>query len=436
MNKRLISLMAAALALLSASGQVWFTDYGEHAPIEVTPESSSSSLKKIFVVYDTKGVTMNYASPTGKRSKWSTFDSYPDTLQVQWDGYKTMLKHVQPNTGYIIDDTYYCWVVDCSYYFLSLNDMFFVNDDPCGFLTLRVDGTAPKILYKNSVDGPLNQVLDREIKLSYNTLVWSDSLQRWKETPMVETFESLDDGIQIPQPLCNTMFTLSGDRFLEQWGIPEAIDSGEAFRTRAVSCHSTDGSDNENDSIQRDSAPVNIVFTGYPTDAVAWQIWEIARDIDFEEVIYSINQDVLDYTFYDTGTYYVRYSVANDDGSCKYSSDEIYTVTVSESELACPNIFSPGSTEGVNDIWKVHAKSLVEFHCWIFNRWGTLVCEFTDPDDGWDGTYHGRLVDPGVFYYVVTATGSDGVSYKKRGDITILHYKRGAGGASTGGSDY
>jgi hypothetical protein len=67
------------------------------------------------------------------------------------------------------------------------------------------------------------------------------------------------------------------------------------------------------------------------------------------------------------------------------------------------------------------------------------VREFTDPSSGWDGTYHGKLVDTGVYFYVVTATGSDGVKYKKRGDISILRYKKGAAGTSsdvTGGTGY
>jgi len=164
-------------------------------------------------------------------------------------------------------------------------------------------------------------------------------------------------------------------------------------------------------------------------------VWEFASDPEFENVTLQFNQDELDQTFTEAGTYYVRYRVANADGTCEYYG-ETYTVTVSESELVCPNIFSPGSTEGVNDIWKVSYKSLVEFHCWIFNRWGNLVCEFTDPGSGWDGTYHGRLVDTGVYYYVVTALGSDGVKYKKRGDITILRYKKGEGsGTGTGTID-
>jgi hypothetical protein len=34
---------------------------------------------------------------------------------------------------------------------------------------------------------------------------------------------------------------------------------------------------------------------------------------------------------------------------------------------------------------------------------------------------------------VITATGGDGVKYKRRGDITIMRYKRGAEGTSNGG---
>ena len=163
----------------------------------------------------------------------------------------------------------------------------------------------------------------------------------------------------------------------------------------------------------------------------------MATDEDFENVILQWNQDEVDYTFNEWGTYYMRYMVANADGSCEAYGDT-YTISVKESQLECPNVFSPGSTPGVNDVWKVTYKSLVEFHCWIFNRWGNLVYEYTDPGGGWDGTYHGKLVDTGVYYYVVTALGSDGEKYKRRGDITILRYKKGAAGTSgdgTGGGE-
>ena len=105
---------------------------------------------------------------------------------------------------------------------------------------------------------------------------------------------------------------------------------------------------------------------------------ENATDYEMENVILQFNQDELDYTFDDTGTFYVRYSVANAAGDCDYE-DKVYTIALSESELGIapkwdiPNIFTPYNKDGVNDVWKVPHKSIVEFHCWIYNRWGNQV---------------------------------------------------------------
>ncbi len=53
MNKRMISLMVAALALLSASGQVVFSNYGNYKPIEIRLSDNHTSLNRIYVLYDT-----------------------------------------------------------------------------------------------------------------------------------------------------------------------------------------------------------------------------------------------------------------------------------------------------------------------------------------------------------------------------------------------
>ena len=116
------------------------------------------------------------------------------------------------------------------------------------------------------------------------------------------------------------------------------------------------------------------------------------------------------------------------------SYSDTYTVNIGESELVCPNAFSPGSSEGVNDVWKVSYKSIIEFHCSIFNTWGNRIIELNDPGQGWDGKYKGKLVDPGVYYYVIRAKGSDGKTYKLSGDINIIRYhKRDLGGGTASG---
>lgn len=48
---------------------------------------------------------------------------------------------------------------------------------------------------------------------------------------------------------------------------------------------------------------------------------------------------------------------------------------------------------------------------------------FKDPAGGWDGRYKGKLVAPGVYYYVIKAKGADGKNYKRSGDINILRFK-------------
>lgn len=144
---------------------------------------------------------------------------------------------------------------------------------------------------------------------------------------------------------------------------------------------------------------------------------------EFTDIIVSETDPDFTYTFREAGNFFARFTAANADGSCLYVSDT-YNVSIGESRLSCPNAFSPGDSEGVNDEWKVSYRSLVEFECHIFNRWGVHLATLTDPSQGWDGRYKGRLVDPGAYYYVVKARGADGKSYNLGGDINIIRRKR------------
>lgn len=135
----------------------------------------------------------------------------------------------------------------------------------------------------------------------------------------------------------------------------------------------------------------------------------------------------MNYVFNKEGMFYVRFMASNAAGDCDYYSP-VYEVSIGDSDIKCPNAFSPGSSEGVNDIWKVSYKSIINFECHIFNRWGVQVSHFTDPSQGWDGKYKGKLVPAGVYYYVIKATGADGKEYNLRGDINIINYKQNLSG--------
>ena len=81
-------------------------------------------------------------------------------------------------------------------------------------------------------------------------------------------------------------------------------------------------------------------------------------------------------------------------------------VSISESDLRVPNVFTPNG-DGKNDEFRVAFRSLREYHIWIYNRWGKLVYESSDPAKGWDGMIGNRPASEGAYFYVIRALGTD-----------------------------
>lgn len=442
MNKRIIMLMAAVLALLSASGQVEFTggSLATYSPI-VAPESTNDF--KIYVIYDIQDVVMHYQSETGERPKVCSFESYPDEIDgVQWNGFETTLNRVREG-GYIINDTYRFWVVNYADHYLVINGLSINDESPCDLIKLDVDGRGDAITYKTY--GGNSHVLDRKIELKYNTLEFiNDSTNsRWEQVEVIDTFPSIYN-VSVAPPLCSTEFEMSGDYYLERWNIEKKkktvyFNNPQAVSCNAIAVHEYNGEYTliEHNAVMRGLAPYHIIFTGYPTDAATTYQWQIATDESFENIIETYDSDVMEKYFDDMTTFYIRFMVKSE--SCGEIYSETYIIAPSVSELGkgerglIPNVFTPNSTYNTNDIWKIPCKSLIEFHCWIFDRWGNLLYEYTDPEGGWDGKYHGKLVDTGVYYYVATGKGIDGVKHNRSGDINILRISDSAGAVNNNG---
>lgn len=84
-------------------------------------------------------------------------------------------------------------------------------------------------------------------------------------------------------------------------------------------------------------------------------------------------------------------------------SDWAYIVCVDEcTNYKLPEYFSPNN-DGYNDIFRPNDYSFVEsVDMKIYNRWGQLIFETTDPDINWDGKIKDTddLATPGIYYYV------------------------------------
>ena len=94
-------------------------------------------------------------------------------------------------------------------------------------------------------------------------------------------------------------------------------------------------------------------------------------------------------------------------------------IVMDESTLYVPNVFTPNG-DGVNDVFYTPSHNIEMYDLNIFNRWGQLLFNSTDPGKGWDGQFEGQLVADGVYIFILKARGTDNIDYNKTGHITVF----------------
>ena len=156
----------------------------------------------------------------------------------------------------------------------------------------------------------------------------------------------------------------------------------------------TDEGEEENSNMSG-NAPLVGRFQANPQNVGEYSAnYEWRFTIDGESTPYLTRyEENTEYTFTKAGTHniVVYATFINGNDTIAYTQeywDEIgpMRVTISESKLEMPNAFSPNG-DGINDIYKAKDgyQSIIEFHAYIFNRWGQKLYEWDDPAGGWDG---------------------------------------------------
>jgi hypothetical protein len=88
-----------------------------------------------------------------------------------------------------------------------------------------------------------------------------------------------------------------------------------------------------------------------------------------------------------------------------------------------PNAFS---IDGNNPVFRP-VMGYVDFNNYvfrIFNRWGEIVYETTDINEGWDGKKGSKIYEEGVYVWQIQFSDGSGADYEKRGFVTLLHYSK------------
>ncbi|MBN2729752.1 MAG: gliding motility-associated C-terminal domain-containing protein, partial [Bacteroidales bacterium] len=121
------------------------------------------------------------------------------------------------------------------------------------------------------------------------------------------------------------------------------------------------------------------------------------------------------------GTYYLTVSDAN---SCV----DVGMGILYDPNIECdgviphavvPNAFSPNN-DGENDVLFVRGEGIASLVFVVYDRWGEKVFETQDENIGWDGTFRGQKLDPGVFAYYLRVIFVDATEKIEKGDITLV----------------
>jgi len=396
-------------------------------PYSIDP-ATYTGLDKVFIFNGLSNAKLSYTTSNPSDWTWYKYEKDP-TLAVlvpsEVNATETILSTMESDCGYMVVSTggakHYVYIV--AYKPINYTGISFKTDiDACNSLTLIVLSEALDMDYY-TVKG-VKTKLNREHTLSWNTLEWNATDKSYASITRTSKSGNLAFW-SVDAPLCDTYFTVSGDQYAESFGkttnYTSALYDAVAVKANAVAEIQERDALNEIDRVSTSgdlsgSAPLNVSFISNPSEAVEFKEWYIYDTPDATGTYKRRTDENISYKFEQAGTFLVQLFVSN--AICKDSVS--FNLQISDSFIDCPNFFTPRSTPGENDEFRVAYKSIISFKGTIVNRWGNVLFEWTDPALGWNGTYNGKAVSPGVYFYLIEAKGADGIVWKKKGDINLL----------------
>ncbi|MBQ7531211.1 MAG: gliding motility-associated C-terminal domain-containing protein [Paludibacteraceae bacterium] len=345
-----------------------------------------------------------------------------DWYKADGSVYQTNVDEIYPDDGgyYTLQDgeKEYFYVFSYANYTANTTDWELSVEPKCDATLLTLTGTMPAALNYTLPDGRIRTV-PRTCTISYTDLAWSEGESQWADSAATATFDFPDTQFTLPAIYRTTDISLAVDNIalalgLNAHSVTTTLGTPIAVKSHVTSRTETRGKQGEltnelerptTEDVLTGSAELRIQFYSNPTPAATYFSWRVYKGTS---LMYTRNDENLFEVFSEPAAYRVVNTVSGTDcpcETCNHDSTEI-TVNISASDLRVPNVFTPNG-DGLNDEFRVQYRSLAEFHCWVYNRWGKLVYEWTDPAKGWDGTINGRPAAEGAYFYVIRARGTD-----------------------------
>ncbi len=117
------------------------------------------------------------------------------------------------------------------------------------------------------------------------------------------------------------------------------------------------------------------------------------------------------------GPYHVMVSL----GNCLLADTILVSTSEGFSALYVPNTITPNA-DRLNDVFKPVGEGVTGYHLQIFSRWGQKIFETGTFEEGWDGTYKGKLVEDGIYVWLMdyTLNCTKKKQIQKTGHVVIM----------------
>jgi gliding motility-associated-like protein len=159
--------------------------------------------------------------------------------------------------------------------------------------------------------------------------------------------------------------------------------------------------------------PLTVTFTNSSTDATSYA-WNLGNGNTFNTTATGTEEE----TYGTEGVYTIVLTASN--GICSDLATVVVTVESPAPIIHVPNVFSPNG-DGSNDVFFIDNMYLSTLNVKIFNRWGNLMHEITDPAGTWDGTTpDGKEASDGVYFFSYVAVGINQTELSGHGNVTLV----------------
>jgi len=177
------------------------------------------------------------------------------------------------------------------------------------------------------------------------------------------------------------------------------------------------------------ASPLSVFIPNQTTNFTNISVSGNAFSWDFGDGNKSVEKNP-SHTYTKAGEYEITLKVTTNRGCMDQFTLPEKVKASDETDIQVPNAFTPNSAGSPgnqynpkaddNDIFHPVLRGAEKYNFSIYSRWGELIFDTRDSNEGWDGYYKGKLCTQDIYIWKISATFIDGKTYNKTGDVLLL----------------